>query len=172
MRFLAYILLGYLAVGTQVGLAAYAQVNGTAPNVVLMVAVFIALQADTESGLLACFMLGLMTDLVSQQPMGLYALSFALAGLFASSASKLAYKGHPLTHFFLVLVGGVFTAIVLWLYGALRLDSGTRVPMLTLLGGALYSALLAPVLIGVLHRLRGVFGFSTGRRRQRARDDG
>ena len=165
MRFLAYILLSYICVGMQVGLAGYVRINGAAPNIVLLAAIFIAMHAEMQAALLACFMLGLMTDLVSEQPMGLYALSFSLSGILASMAGRVVYRGHPLTHFFLALIGGTFTAIVLWIYGVLRLPSGTRVPMLSLLGGALYTALLSPIVIGLLHRMRGIFGFATGRRR-------
>jgi hypothetical protein len=89
-------------------------------------------------------------------------VSYTLVAMFVLSLQEAVYGGHPLTHFCLVLVGGILCGVVLILHGVLypllhklpRQSVGLR-PF----GDALYSALLAPILLGVLQRMKGVFSF-------------
>ena len=50
---------------------------------------------------------GVMQDLLTQTPLGLYALSYGLVGMFVVSTQEVVYREHPLTHFSLALVGGL-----------------------------------------------------------------
>lgn len=165
MRWLPYFILSYLAIGLQIGLAPYIAYHGAAPNLVLLVAVFIAIHAPRESALLACFALGFVQDLLSVQQPGLFALSYGLVGLFVTSTHQMVYKGHPLTHFSLVLVAGLMTASVLLVQGWIR-QPAPRIT--TELIRVLYTAGLAPIVFAGLHRTGGLFGLHPGRRRARA----
>ena len=180
MRWFAYFILAYFAIALQIGLAPYVQYKNAAPNLVLLAAVFIALNAPRDAALLGCFCLGVLQDLVTQQQPGLYALSYGLMGMVVFGAHQVVYREHPLTHFSLALVGGVITAVVLLLHGwvhppwppvkgaggnqllpAIRLSPGTEITR------AVYTAVLAPLVLGALQRVKKVFAFQPQRRKVR-----
>src|SRR3712207_2813747 len=132
MRWFAYFILAYVAIALQIGLAPYVRYNDAAPNLVLLAAVFIALNAPRDAALLGCFCLGVLQDLVTQQQPGLFALSYGLMGIVVFGAHSLVYREHPLTHFTLALVGGVVTTVVLLAHGWVHPPS----PRLPASGGA------------------------------------
>ena len=82
MRWLTFLILAYLAVALQIGLSPYLAYHGAAPNLVLLAVIFIAVNAPRDSALLGCFALGVMQDLVSHQPPGLFAFSYGLVAMF------------------------------------------------------------------------------------------
>jgi hypothetical protein len=119
-----------------------------------------------------------MQDLVTQQPPGLFAFSYGLVALFVVATQTVVYKGHPLTHFTLALFGGLITAAVLLTHALVRpaaphvKDGSIILPPIRLgttvaLEIVLYTAILAPFVLGVLQRLKGVFGFQPVRRKAR-----
>ena len=99
MRWLAYVILAYIAIAVQIGLGPYVRYRGAQPNLVLLAAVFIALNAPRDAALLGCFCMGVLQDLVTQQPPGLFALSYGLTAMVAVSVHQVVYREHPLTHF-------------------------------------------------------------------------
>jgi rod shape-determining protein MreD len=175
MRWFAYFILAYLAVALQIGLAPFLRYRGAAPNLVLLAAVFIALNAPRDAALLGCFCLGVLQDLVTQQQLGLFALSYGLMGLVVFGLHQVVYREHPLTHFSMALVGGVITTCVLLLHGWIHPPSpaapglpAIRLSPATEFIRTAYTAVLAPVVLGVLQRIRKVFAFQPQRRKVRA----
>jgi hypothetical protein len=79
------------------------------------------------------------------------------------SAQDLVAKSHPVTHFVLALVGGLLSGLVVLIHGWIR---GPGVSISTLLGSALYTALLAPIVLGLLQLIKGVFAFQSRRRKR------
>jgi rod shape-determining protein MreD len=169
MRWLTYFILAYLALGLQVGLRGFVEVRGATPNFVLLVVVFLAINGGREPVLVACFLLGLMQDLFTQQPLGTWAVAYSLVGASVWSTQEIVYPKHPLTHFSLTLLGGILAGVVLtahgWLYPLLHgHDAGVGgTGPAVYLGSALYSAILAPLVLGVLHRVRKAFAFNKRR---------
>ncbi len=186
MRWLAYFILAYLALGVQVGLGPYVSYQGATPNLVLLAALFIAINAPRNVALLGCFGMGLMHDLLTQQTPGVFALSYGLVGMMAAGTHQVVYKDHPLTHFSMALAAAVVVAVVVLLNGWVRPPG----PALTAwVGGvgpapatqatfaavylsptteftrALYTAILAPVVIGVLLRVKRAFAFQQPKRK-------
>jgi rod shape-determining protein MreD len=165
MRWPAYFILAYLALGVQIALTGFVDVRGVEPNVVLLVVVFLALNGTREAVLLGAFLLGLMQDLLTLQPMGTWAFSYGLVAMSVLSTQEIVYRDHPMTHFFLALSGGIMCGVVLTVHGWIYplLHGGAAAPgggsAATHFGAALYTALLAPVVLGVLQRAKGVFGF-------------
>ena len=166
MRILTYLILAYLALGLQTGLAAYMRYQGAVPNFVLIAAIFIAINAPKEAALLGCFGMGVMHDLLTTEPLGLYAFAYSLVGMFVVSTQQLVYRSHPLTHFSMALVGGVLAGAVLLAHGLIR---GPVTSPTTLLLCAIYTAVAAPFILGPLQKLRKLFAFTTtSRNRVRA----
>lgn len=161
MRFLPFILLGYVAIGLQVGLAPHLRIAGAAVNVGLIAAVFIALNAPREPALLGAFVLGLMQDLVSSLPLGTFAFSYGVVALALVGTHRVVYGTHPLTHAFVTLAGGLVVALLLLLLGWVRADA--RVGLGASLGTALLTAAAAPLLLWFVERFKRVFGFAPSR---------
>jgi rod shape-determining protein MreD len=177
MRWLPYLILAYVTLGVQIGLGTYVSWHGASPNLVLIAALFIALNAPRGAALLGCFSLGLLQDLLSTTPPGLYALSYGLVALVVVSANQVISREHSLTHLGLGLFGGLMTAVVLSLHLILRppggrvIDAGgaalpaIRGPMLPLFIAAGYTALLAPAMLWALQRFKRPFAFQGSYRR-------
>lgn len=176
MRWLSYFILAYVTLALQAGIARAMQWDGAEPNFVLLSVVFIALNAPRDVALLGCFLLGFMQDLTSQGTMGLYAFCYGVLTLLILAVRQGVYRRHPLSHFALVLVGGATTAIILAIHGWVRpppapaMAAGQALrtihpAVLPLFYTAIYSAILAPLIIGGLQRLHGLFHFQSTRRR-------
>ncbi len=164
MRWLSYFILAYVAIAVQMGLNGLANWGQASPNFVLPVVVFIAINASREEALVGAFLLGVMQDLFTVQPPGLYAFSYGLFALFVVGAQPSLYRDHPLTHGVMTLAGGLLTGTVVafneWTYPLLhRVVDAPPVSLGRLFGGAFYTALLAPVLLFPLVRGKRLFAF-------------
>jgi rod shape-determining protein MreD len=161
MRWPPYFILAYVAVGLQIGLAEYLRVGAARPDLVLLAVIFIAIHAPREAALLGCFGLGIISDLVSLNPLGVYAIGYSIVGMFVISTQELVYKAHPATHFTLGFAGALLCGSVVVIHGWIR---GPRASVTEMLASALYTALLAPVVLGLLNLTRGAFSFRHRRR--------
>jgi rod shape-determining protein MreD len=164
MRWISYFILAYLIIAVQMALAGYLRWGQASPNLVLPAAVFIAINARREQALIGAFGLGLLQDLFTQHPLGLYAFSYGMVGLFVVGTQPAVYRDHPLTHFFMTLLASMLVALVLWFnnwaYPILHSHTAeTRLPLLAIFGSALYTAALAPIIMGLLSRIKTLFGF-------------
>lgn len=177
MRWLPYFILAYVTLGLQVGLGDYVSWHGARPNLVLVAVLFVALHAPKDAALLGCFSLGLFQDLLGQHPPGLYALSYGLVAMLVVELHHVVDRDHPLTHAALALAGGLMTAVVLALHlwlrppGARLAEGGVslppvRGPVLPLFASAVYTALVAPGMLWVLHRFKRAFAFHGAYRRE------
>lgn len=161
MRWIVYFILAYLAVGLQVGLAEHLRYNDGTPNFVLLAVIFIAINAPREPALLGAFVLGALQDLLSTQAMGLYAFSYGLAAMFTISTQEIIYREHPLTHLSLGLVTGLLTAVILVLHAWLKQPASMKAPFVS----AILTAAAAPIVLGILQRMKRAFAFKEERRR-------
>jgi rod shape-determining protein MreD len=177
MRWLTYFILAYLMLGVQLGLSAQAQYHGAGPNLGLLAVVFISLNAPLDEAFLGSFLLGALQDLVTLEPMGLHAFSYGLVALLVSKLAQVAYREHPLTQFFMTLVGGIITGLLIWIHawihpnGMQVLEGGAIIPGVRLSGrtiliSILYTAILAPFVLGALQRMAALFAFEPGARRK------
>jgi len=157
MRWLSWFILAYIALGIQMGLGEFVRVRGGTPNVAMLAVIFIALWAERDAALLACFMIGAMQDLTTLAPLGLYALAYSLVGLFVTGAQDVADREHPVTHMSVAFVSGSIVAAVLVLHGYLR---GPRVPLGELFASIIYTSILAPIVLFTLQKIRRVFAFT------------
>jgi rod shape-determining protein MreD len=179
MRWFSFFILAYLVLGLQAGVGTAMQWNGARPNLVLLAVVFISMNAPRDAALLGSFILGALQDLTSQGTIGLYCFSYGLVAMFVVAVHQAVYREHPLTHVALALVGGLITALVLVLHGWIHPPAPSRMissqgpalasprpAMLPLFVGAVYSAILAPLVLGGLQRIGTVFQFQSTRHRR------
>jgi rod shape-determining protein MreD len=164
MRWAAFFILVYLAIGLQIGVGDYARVGGygARPDLVLIAVIFIAIHAPRDAALLGAFAIGLVKDMTTLAPLGLYAVAYALVGMFTVSTQELIYRASIVTHVTLGFVGSLLAGAVVLIHGWIK---GPPASFGEVFGSALYTALLAPLVLGVLNLARGAFSF---RRRQRA----
>jgi len=161
MRWPAYLILVYFAIGTQIGMGEFLRVSGAKPDLVLLAVIFIAVNAPRDAALLGAFLIGVTQDMVTLSPLGLYAFSYAMVGMFVVSSQELVYRAHPVTHFSLALVGGLLTGTILLIHGWIK---GPSVSATELFTSAIYTAILAPILLGLLNQTRKAFAFKQRRR--------
>jgi rod shape-determining protein MreD len=179
MRWFSFFILAYLVLGLQAGIGTAMQYDGARPNLVLLAVVFIAMNAPRDAALLAAFMLGALQDLSGQGTIGLYCFSYGLVAMFVVAVHQAVYREHPLTHVALALAGGLITALVLAIHGWIHPPTLSRIvnaPVaalaappgraLQLFGSAVYSAILAPLVLGGLQRIKSVFQFLPTRNRR------
>ena len=176
MRWISFFILGYIAVGLQIGMARSAEWHGAEPDLILLAAIFVALNASRDAALLACLMLGAMHDLTAQGTLGLYALAYGLVGMFVLSARQALFREHPLTHIVTTFFSGLIVAFVLLMHLILRPLPGERAAGMhgrigPLVMGAIYTAVLSLPVLGFLQRIKGLFLFqsSLGRARHTSR---
>jgi rod shape-determining protein MreD len=163
VRGVAYVILAYLALGVQVGLSGFIRVGGAPPNLVLLAALLIALNAPKEPALLGCFGLGLMQDLLTQQTLGMYALSYGLIAMFVMSTQAMLNREHPVTHLCIAFIGCSVCAAIFLLHDLLRSTPDQRIGLTRMMYTTLYTTALSPIVLGILQKLRRSFGFQTKR---------
>ena len=164
MRWLTYFILAYLAIGLQLGGGELLSIAGAKPNLVLLAVIFIAINAPREPALLGCVGIGLLQDLVTLQPLGVYAAAYGLVGMFVVSTQEIVYREHPFTHLSLAFVGSLLVAAVVLVHGLIR---PPRLSPGAMFGTAVYTAALAPVALWGLGRIKRAFSFAPPRRRLR-----
>jgi hypothetical protein len=102
-------------------------------------------------------------------------MAYGVVAMILSSTQTTVYRGHPLTHVSLAALGGVVTAVFLWLHSVIWAGSSAadaapiavRLGLVQLLLGVMYTALLAPLVIGPLQRIRRGFAFTPNRKGMR-----
>ena len=167
MRGLALTFLAYVALALQVGLTPFIEWHGARPNLVLLAAVFIGMNAKREPALVGCFVLGLVQDLLTTQALGVYAFSYGLAGLLVTSSAQAVYRDHPLTHVSLVLLAGLIAMFVSLLSDLFHPAApGARVAFGTEFRRLVYTTLLSPFAFWVLGRTRRAFAFKGSYRKR------
>jgi rod shape-determining protein MreD len=160
MRWLSFFILAYIALGLQTGLARAMQWNSATPNFVLIAMVFIAINAPREAALLGAFVLGGLDDMTSQGILGMMAFCYALSAAMILPIAKGLQRKHPATQFGLVLAAGVLTAGIVAVHGWVRPATGSiRPPVAGLFYSAIYSAILALILLPLLQRMSKLFRF-------------
>jgi rod shape-determining protein MreD len=160
VRPLPFFVLAYLALGLQMGLGGVAQVSGGPLNLVLIAVAFIAINARQHAAVVGCFALGLLQDIVGTSPLGGYALAYTLIAFLMAGTDRALNVEHAWTHFVVTFLGGIVTAIVLWLQGRLALH-GQLVPLWPNIAGAFYTSILAIFVLRWLTRLRKRFRFKS-----------
>jgi rod shape-determining protein MreD len=161
MRWFSYFILAYVALGVQIGAGEFLRVGGAKPDLVLLAVIYIASNAPREAALGGALGMGLMVDLVGLGPLGLYAFAYGVVAIFIVSMQEVVYREHPLAYFIVALLASLLVSTVGLVHGWIH------PPLLTLdaqFKTALYTALLAPIVLGILQRMKKGFAFKSRRR--------
>jgi rod shape-determining protein MreD len=161
MRWASYFILAYLALGIQIGAGEFLRVGGAKPDLVLLAVIYIAINAPREAALGGAFGMGLMVDLVGLGPLGLYAFAYGIVAMFVVSMQEVVYREHPMAHLFIALIASLLVSTIGLVHGWLH---PPLLPLGVQFKTALYTAILAPIVLGILQRLKKGFAFKPRRR--------
>lgn len=161
MRFIPTILLAYLVLGIQSGLTPYIGIRNATPNLMVAVVIFISLYAPREPALIGVYILGLMQDVLSQDPLGVHPLVYAAVAAATRVTQPTIHREHWLTHLMLGLAAGALQGLILWLVG-LKMPPRPTVDVLA--NSAIYTAILTPIIVKCLIRIRRLFAFQPERK--------
>ncbi|HWE04761.1 MAG TPA: rod shape-determining protein MreD [Tepidisphaeraceae bacterium] len=178
MRWPVYFIFAYFMLGLQVGVSRYIAFHGATPNLGLIAALFIALNARRETALLACFAIGFLQDLLSEQQPGLFAIAYGLMAMLVVETHQSVNGNRAVKQFSFALVGGLLTTVVLLVHSGLHpageaaADGKIALAPVRISAGveftrAVYTAVLAPIILGGLNRIRGLFAFVPLKRKTR-----
>jgi len=161
MRWLPLALLAYVMLGLQLGLGGLLKFHGGEMDLVLIAAVFIALNARRQMAVPVCFGLGLLHDFIGIGPLGTYALAYSLVAVLIAGTDRALAPEHPFTHFFVTLIAGVMVAFVVVIQGRFA-RYGVPVALWPSMIGAFYTAVIALPALWLLGRFRRAFRFRMG----------
>jgi rod shape-determining protein MreD len=133
------------------------------PDLLLLLAIFLALRSSCTRTILACWVLGLVKDLSSSSVLGSYAISFSLVAFLILSLREWLYAGNPLTILLACLVGSFLTEQIAFGINCLRghfpLES-YQGQSLEMFFSAAFTAALAPFAQVLLLKLSHQLGVS------------
>jgi len=142
---------------------------GTHPDLLLTAVVFLGLYSDDQTWPLRYWLIGLLKDVLSAGPLGVYATSFTIVGLLMSRARGEVYRDHPITR-----AGLVFTAVI-FANGAVAFAQGfvfghSRPLDLSrlVLSEAAYTAVLAPFFMAAMRLCRALLALPPSKDLSRA----
>ncbi len=158
MRALPFAILAAIALVLQISVVpAIAVSGGFEPQLLLILALFVALFARAEAALIGCWVLGLLVDLQSEARLGSYAFAFGLVGLGIVQIRSSLFRDHPLSH---VVLAFLFCLLAEMVAAAPLAVSGVppgaliRLLLYQPLSTAAYTSLLTPCLMPLLNTFR------------------
>ena len=170
MRWLTFFILAYVATvlqSTLLGLMTGATAGGATVNLLFVLALYYALSARKSDAPWACMALGLMADLASSYPFGVYAAAFAVAGWGITRIRSHLVGEHPLSVLFMSFILTFLLEVIVGTVALARL--GGSAPwgrlMLTALLTAVFTAVAAVPVHWLLRRNRSrrMLGMPAGR---------
>lgn len=136
----------------QVAIVDVFRVQGTAPNLVLVLAAVAGLTAGSERGAIIGFSAGFLLDLASFTPVGLGAMTAALVGYAAGAVQGATVRSSRLLPIGTAAVAGVVGTLLEAGFGAVvgrEMDTNAQLLLAALIVGA-GNGLLAPFIVAVM----------------------
>ena len=125
----------------------YLRIGTAQPHPVLVLGVIVAIAIGLEAGLVWAFVGGLALDVLAQRPLGSTAFALLLCVGGASILARSLVRLRPIVPILAVLVLSVaYSMILLTVWGALSLPRSATDPVLMVVPGAVYDAVLAAVI--------------------------
>jgi rod shape-determining protein MreD len=121
----------------------YLRIGSAQPHPVLVIGVIVAIAVGLEAGLAWAFVGGLALDVLAQRPLGSSAFAVLLCIGGASILARSLVRLRPIVPIFAVfLLSIAYSMILFGIFGALGSPPAPD-PLLTVLPGAIYDAVLA-----------------------------
>lgn len=161
--------LALLALWVQTCILPSFHIRGARPDILLILAVFLALYGEDDHWPVRYWLLGLLKDIFSAGPLGLHALLFAFIGSGVGLIRGEVFREHPFTRAFTV-----FLAVLLANGGAATIHALRAENLwagdlaLCVFAEALTSAVLAPVCMPFFMLFRSLLGIRPARDLSRA----
>jgi rod shape-determining protein MreD len=128
----------------------YLRIGSAQPHPVLVLGVIVAIAVGLDAGLAWAFVGGLALDVLAQRPLGSTAFALLLCVGGASILARSLVRLRPIVPIFAVFLLSVVYSMTLFVaFGALGAPPPATDPLLMVLPGAVYDAVLA-ALIGPL----------------------
>jgi rod shape-determining protein MreD len=125
----------------------YLRIGSAQPHPVLVLGVIVAIAVGLEAGLAWAFVGGLALDVLAQRPLGSTAFALLLCVGGASILARSLVRLRPIVPIFAVLVLSIGYSMILFaIFRALGPAPPTSDPLVTVLPGAVYDAVLAAVI--------------------------
>jgi rod shape-determining protein MreD len=125
----------------------YLRIGSAQPHPVLVLGVIVAIAVGLEAGLAWAFVGGLALDVLAQRPLGSTAFALLLCVGGASILARSLVRLRPIVPIFAVLVLSIGYSMILFaIFRALGPAPPTTDPLVTVLPGAVYDAVLAAVI--------------------------
>lgn len=155
MKRWAVILLVLFTFLIQTAVMPYLTVAGVKANLLLILAVVVAVTHGPLAGLFVGAVGGLMQDVVFGRYIGLFTLAGALAGFLIGLVERRVFKEHFIMQITLTFAASVMSNLIIFAFLA---AFGVRLPLLAslrhvVLGEAIYDALLAPLVFWLVSKL-------------------
>lgn len=155
MRYLLLLATGALLVVLETSVAPYVVIQGVKPDLVVILVVLVGMLYGWRDAAIVGVVTGFVEDACSGQFLGLFMLTRAIVGIAAGVSYARVFQDRvvvPVALAFLgTVIGGSLHIFLLSSFGAhLPVSIAT---LRAVFGQALYSAALAPILLGVVTRL-------------------
>jgi rod shape-determining protein MreD len=125
----------------------YLRIGSAQPHPVLVLGVIVAIAVGLEAGLAWAFVGGLALDVLAQRPLGSTAFALLLCVGGASILARSLVRLRPIVPIFAVLVLSIGYSMILFaIFRALGPAPPSSDPLVTVLPGAVYDAVLAAVI--------------------------
>ena len=168
MQWVGLGILGLATIIVQVRVGSLIEWRGMRPDWVLVLIAFYSLHTRGLGVAAAAWVLGLVVDLHSLERQGLMALSYLLAALLVAEARGFVVPRRPSSQVIVTLFPALWVQAIGLLYRGVVYGAssvGWPAMILSAVGSAVYTALMAPPIHLVLLRFSGWLGLS--RRRSR-----
>ncbi|GJQ25000.1 MAG: hypothetical protein HBSAPP02_00320 [Phycisphaerae bacterium] len=165
MRWIPFAILLYFTAVLQSTLAPFLAVHGIRPDFLVIIAVHYALAARAADALIACWIIGFVTDLTSLSfgdhgNVGVHALAFGLAALAMVALREIAFRESVITQIVCTFLARVIVAGIAGLHLLWAADAWSRTGevLLAAIYSAVYTAAIAPYGHWLLRRGRSLLG--------------
>ncbi len=166
MRWPAFACCAALGLVLQTTLAPRLAIAGQRPDFVFVLVVFFGLYAPRKDAYIAGWVLGLMTDLMSIERLGVFSIAYCLVAVSVSSVRSFVFLKNAVTHVIVTLLAAALVHVGLVAYRAYLYPGSiggaggiaTEVAL-----AAAYTALWAPLIDHLLLKGSGVLGLHTSR---------
>jgi len=172
VRWISFAIVLYAAAVFQSAAAPYLSLYSVRPNLLVVLAVFYALEARRDDAMLACWMIGLVMDLTGLSyvhhgvsNVGLCALGLGLMSVVIVKLRELTFRESVWSQLFFCFAAQAALFALIALHMAYALHTWEHFGRVVRWGlyAAVYTAVVAPYGHWVLRQFRGTLGVGAGR---------